>query len=79
MAARRAPVYRTGAVRGTHVRALFSALLELEELVPDGAPSWRRVAIRDHRAALVRAYPELKLETDLANYVADLEDEDGVA
>lgn len=66
---------RTGTSRGAHIRALYSALLQLEELLPHG-PNTKRVALRNHRAALVRAYPH-----DLGrNEVAELQhlaEEDG--
>lgn len=70
---------RTGTSRGAHIRALYSALLELEELLPP-EPSHRRVAIRDHRAALLRAYPHcLRVsEVDVAQALAE-EDGDAVS
>lgn len=48
-------------------------------MLPPEAPSWRRVALRDHLAALVRAYPgELGLnEVELAQALAE-EDGDAV-
>lgn len=48
---------RTGTSRGAHIRALHAALLQLEELLPAKCPSHKRVALRDHRTALERAYP----------------------
>lgn len=62
----------------SHIRALHAALCELVELIP-AEPSWRRVSLRDHVAALVRAYPQLKLsDTDVAQMCAE-EDGDGVS
>lgn len=61
-----------------HIRALHAALLGLIEALP-AEPSWRRVSLRDHAAALVRAYPQLKLsETDVAQMCAE-EDGDAVS
>jgi len=73
-----ARIIRTGTSRGAHIRALYSALSELEQLLPE-YPSHRRVALRDHRAALQRAYPQLLLpnETELAQALAE-EDGDAV-
>lgn len=51
-------IFRSGTAGGAHIRALHAALVELEELLP-AAPSAKRVALRNHRAALVRAHPEL--------------------
>lgn len=65
---------RSSTPRGAHLRALFSALCAIEELLPDG-PCPRRIAIRDHKAALQRAHPELKInEVELAQELAE---EDG--
>lgn len=70
-------VIRTGTSKMAHIRALHRALLELIELVP-AEPSWRRVSLRDHVAALVRAYPQLKLgDIDVAQMCAE-EDGDAV-
>jgi len=73
-----ARIIRTGTSRGAHIRALFAALLELEELLPQ-EPSHKRVALRDHRAALARAYPQLLLvnEVDVEQHLAE-EDGDAV-
>lgn len=72
-----ARIIRSSTSRGAAVRALFAALLELEELIPIDAPSARRVALRDHRSALVRAYPELRInDSELAQALAE-EDGDG--
>jgi len=48
-------------------------------MLPADAPSWRRIGLRDHLAALIRAYPgELQLnEVELAQAMAE-EDGDGV-
>lgn len=68
---------RTGTSRGAHIRALYSALLELEELVPP-EPSPKRVRLRNHRAALARAYPKLLQlnEVDLAQHLSEEDGED---
>lgn len=72
-----APVLRSGTSRGSHVHALAEALCALLELIPEDQPSERRVRIRDHLMALIRAYPELQLTTsDVAQLVAE---EDGDA
>lgn len=69
--------FRSGGSRLSHIRALHAALCQLVELLP-AEPSWRRVSLRDHVAALVRAYPQLKLsETDVAQICAE-EDGDAV-
>jgi len=72
-----ARIIRTGTSRGAHIRALYSALLELEELLPP-EPSVKRVRLRDHRAALARAYPRVLRpnETDLAQHLAEEDGED---
>jgi len=59
--------------RGAHVRALAQALADLIDFLPE-YPSHRRVALRDHLAALQRAYPELQNEVD--NYVAHLQEDE---
>lgn len=67
-------VIRTSTSRGAHIRALHAALSALAD-VYDG-PSHKRVAIRDHLAALERAYPFLRLtESDVAQAVAEEDDE----
>lgn len=75
---RRGRIIRSGTSRGAHIRALFEALLCIEEGLPD-CPSHRRVALRVHRAALVRAYPQILRvnESDLAQHLAE-EDGDAV-
>jgi len=49
----------------------------LLEALPEG-PSFRRVALRDHLAALLRAYPELENAVELAQALAE-EDGDEVS
>jgi len=47
-----------------HAEALANALVFLLESLPD-APDFRRVALRDHLFALIKAYPELQSATQL--------------
>jgi len=62
---------------GAHVRALAEVLITLVADESDGLPSERRVRLRGHLSALLRAYPEyLALsESDLAQALAE---EDGI-
>lgn len=62
--------------RGAHIRALHGALLALEDLLESG-PTYKRVALRNHRSALERAYPTLLTVTDsdVAQAVAELDGE----
>lgn len=75
-AAKAAPrIFRTGASRGTHIRALRAALVAILEGLPD-APNFRRVTLRDYVAELDRAYPEYALnDVDLAQAVAEMDGE----
>lgn len=66
---------RTGTSRGAHVRALWAALLQLEELLPLG-PNPKRVALRNHRSALQRAYPGILGRDEVAE-LQHLAEEDG--
>jgi len=66
---------RTGTSRGAHIRALYSALLQLEELLPP-EPNPKRVRLRNHRAALVRAYPQV-LSVSEVEVLQHLAEEDG--
>jgi len=68
------PIIRGSTSRGAHVRALVDAIMYMLEALPEG-PSHRRVALRNHLAALLRAYPELESATDLAQAIAELDDE----
>lgn len=68
------PIIRGETSRGLHVRALLEAMLFMLEQLPD-APSYRRVALRNHMAALLRAYPELQGATDLAQAIAEMDNE----
>lgn len=72
-----ASIIRTGTSRGAHVRALWRALLELEELLPL-EPNTKRVALRNHRKALERAYPGLlgRSEVDELQQLAEEDGED---
>lgn len=66
---------RTGTSRGAHVRALWHALLLLEEQLPLGANP-KRVALRNHRSALERAYPQILGRDEVAE-LQHLAEEDG--
>ena len=66
------PIIRGETSRGLHVRALLEAMLFMLEALPD-APSYRRVALRNHMAALLRAYPELQGATDLAQAIEEMD------
>jgi len=68
------PIFRGGPSRGSHVRALAEALMCLIDFMPE-VPSARRVALRNTLAALRRAYPELREDTGLSQWLAE---EDGV-
>ena len=72
------PIVRRDTSLGVHVRALAELLRSSIADERDGLPSERRVRLRTHLAALVRAYPqELELnEVDLAHELAE---EDGDA
>jgi len=64
---------------GAHVRALAEVLMTLVADESDGLPSERRVRLRGHLSALLRAYPEYLAvsESDLAQAIAE-EDGDGL-
>lgn len=47
-----------------HAEALANLMVTMLEALPD-APLPRRIAIRNHLAALMRAYPELEAATQL--------------
>ena len=47
-----------------HAEAICNALVILLESLPD-VPDFRRVALRDHIFALIKAYPELQAATQL--------------
>jgi len=68
------PIIRGETSRGLHVRALVEAIVYMLEAMPP-TPSHRRVALRNHLSALLRAYPELDNATDLAQAVAEMDDE----
>jgi len=67
------PIVRRDTSLGVHVRALAEVLMNLVADELDGLPSERRVRLRGHLAALIRAYPEhLALnESDLAQALAE--------
>jgi len=65
------PIIRGSTSRGAHVRALAEALVALIDYLPD-VPSEQRVRLRNHLAALRRAYvAEFPTETDLAQELAE--------
>jgi len=65
------PIIRGSTSRGAHIRALWEALTCLIEQLPS-TPVEQRVRLRNARAALERAYPaELVTETDIAQAVAE--------
>jgi len=77
------PIVRRDTSLGVHVRALAEVLITMVADEADGLPSERRVRLRGHLSALVRAYPEyLALnESDLAQALAEADGqelEDGV-
>jgi len=67
------PLVRRDTSLGVHVRALAEVLVTMVADEADGLPSARRVALRGHLSALVRAYPEyLALnESELAQALAE--------
>lgn len=71
------PIVRRDTSLGVHVRALAEVLMTLVADEADGLPSARRVQLRGHLSALIRAYPEhLALsEVELAQALAE---EDGI-
>ena len=72
------PIIRGSTSRGAHVRALAAALAALIDFMPD-VPSEQRVRLRNHLAALRRAYvAEFPTETDLAQAMAEELDDDGL-
>lgn len=71
----RAKILRSSASRGTHIRAVHTALVTLLEVL-NPEPSERRVRIRDNLRALERAYPALRLShADVAQLVEEMDDE----
>jgi len=66
------PIFRGSTSRGTHVRAIAYALITMIEDLPE-LPTPRRVALRNHLAALLRAYPELENATELAQAVEEMD------
>ena len=71
------PIVRRDTSLGVHVRALAYALATMVADEADGLPSERRVRLRGHLAALLRAYPEFLAvnEVELAQALAE---EDGL-
>lgn len=74
------PIIREGTSRGSHVRAVRLALLCMLDRVYDRPEdAQKRVAIRNHLAALQRAYAaELNDDVELAQWLAE-EDGDAVS
>ena len=66
------PIIRGSTSRGAHVRALAATLITMIEDLPE-VPTARRVALRNHLAALLRAYPELENATELAQAVEEMD------
>lgn len=67
-------IIRGSTSRGAHICALHAGLLAIEDLLESG-PTHKRVALRDHRMALERAYPSLLLVTDsdIAQHLAEID------
>lgn len=63
------------ASRGSHIRALATAIEDMIEFLPE-YPSERRIRLRDELAALRRAHPrDLALtESDVAQLVQEIDD-----
>jgi len=72
------PIVRRDTSLGVHVRALAEVLITLVADEADGLPSARRVALRGHLSALVRAYPEFLAlnEAELAQAIAEADGEE---
>jgi len=69
--------FRGDTSQGVHVRALAECLMTLVADEAGGVPSERRVRLRGHLAALVRAYPEY-LALNEAELAQALAEEDGL-
>lgn len=69
-----ARVFRGNTSRGVHIRAL--AALLANAIADCEGPSPKRVALRDHLAALVRAYPN-DLELNEVELLQGFAEEDG--
>jgi len=72
------PIVRRDTSLGVHVRALAEVLITMVADEADGLPSERRVRLRGHLSALVRAYPEFLAlnESDLAQALAEADGEE---
>jgi len=69
------PIVRRDTSLGVHVRALAELLAASIADERDGLPSERRVRLRNHLSALMRAYPEcFATDSDIAQALAE---EDG--
>jgi len=62
---------------GVHVRALAELLMTMVADEAEGLPSERRVRLRGHLSALLRAYPEFLAvnESELAQALAEVDGE----
>lgn len=67
---------RTGASRGSHIRALWECLTALIEAEHDLVLSERRVRLRTYRAMLERTYPN-ELGVNAVDLAQALAEEDG--
>lgn len=71
------PIVRRDTSLGVHVRALAELLITAIIDDADGLPSERRVRLRNHLAALQRAYPDL-LAVNEAGLEQALQELDGI-
>ena len=67
------PKIRGATSRGSHVRALFETMLIILETLEGPENAQRRVSLRNHMAALCRAYPELDGAIELAQAVEEMD------
>lgn len=71
-------IYRgSNSPRFAHIRALYETIVLLIDALPD-VPDHRRVALRDHLQALLKAHPELNDDIAVAQALAE-EDGDAVS
>ena len=66
------PIIRGETSRGLHIRALLEAMLFMLEALLMRLRT-TEIALRNHMAALLRAYPELQGATDLAQAIAEMD------
>jgi len=69
------PIVRRDTSLGVHVRALAEVLITMVADEAEGLPSERRVRLRGHLSALLRAYPEYLAvnESELAQALAEMD------